>query len=239
MRLKGRRRKAEREVSRGRSSSVEADEREERRRRKTLMGKGPNDRESETNVSLRNARRQKSTQVELPLGDRGEAPTDPRSGEASTATNGNERSGNDHLMEKVVERSNMQRALKRVRKNKGSPGIDGMTVDEMPAYLTEHWEHVRATLLDGTYRRSRYASRKYRRAMAESESLGFLPSSIDSSNRRSCRCCNRDSIRPSRSTATDFDLDVAHTTQCARRRNIFRKDADGWWTWIWRNSSTT
>ena len=54
-------------------------------------------------------------------------------------------------MEKVVERGNAKRALKRVRQNKGSPGIDGMTVDELPRHLVENWEAIRARLLAGTY----------------------------------------------------------------------------------------
>ena len=52
----------------------------------------------------------------------------------------------------MVERSNVVRALKRVKQNKGSPGVDGMTVDELPAHLTSNWETIRAQLLDGTYR---------------------------------------------------------------------------------------
>jgi retron-type reverse transcriptase len=39
-----------------------------------------------------------------------------------------------------------------VRKNKGSPGIDGMRVDELPGYLRDHWLRVREQLLAGTYR---------------------------------------------------------------------------------------
>ena len=54
-------------------------------------------------------------------------------------------------MEQVVERGNVKAALKRVRQNKGSPGIDGMTVDELPPYLVENWEAIRAQLLAGTY----------------------------------------------------------------------------------------
>lgn len=41
--------------------------------------------------------------------------------------------------------------MKRVRQNKGSPGVDGMTVDELPEYLAEHWEEIREQLLAGTY----------------------------------------------------------------------------------------
>jgi RNA-directed DNA polymerase len=102
-------------------------------------------------VTLQDARRQKSTQLELPLGDKGEAPRAERSGEASRAGNGDARSGTDHLMEQVVERDNLQRALKRVQQNQGSPGGDGMTVDELPEYLREHWLTIKAQLLAGTY----------------------------------------------------------------------------------------
>src|SRR5688572_14089312 len=85
------------------------------------------------------------------MGERGEAPRPQRSGEASTAARGDRRSGSDHLMEEVVERSNARAALKRVRQNKGSPGSDGMTVEELPKHLAEHWEDLRAQLLEGTY----------------------------------------------------------------------------------------
>jgi group II intron reverse transcriptase/maturase len=62
-----------------------------------------------------------------------------------------ERSGRGDLMERVVERSNLQAALKRVRSNKGRPGIDGMTVGELSAHLKEHWPVIREQLLRGSY----------------------------------------------------------------------------------------
>src|SRR6266540_3194889 len=95
--------------------------------------------------------RQKTRQLVLPLDTRGETPRSQRSGEASTAASGNERPGTDRLMEEVVQRGNAKAALKRVRQNKGSPGVDGMTVDELPEYLAEHWEAIREELLAGTY----------------------------------------------------------------------------------------
>ena len=55
------------------------------------------------------------------------------------------------LLARVLERPNLQRALKQVRQNKGAPGIDGMTVDELPVYLKEHWPEIRMKLLAGTY----------------------------------------------------------------------------------------
>lgn len=54
-------------------------------------------------------------------------------------------------MERVVERGNVTAALRRVRQNQGSPGVDGMTVDELPTYLAEQWEALRRQLLEGTY----------------------------------------------------------------------------------------
>ena len=55
------------------------------------------------------------------------------------------------LLERVLERPNLQRALKQVRQNKGAPGIDGMSVDELPRHLKENWLEIRAQLLAGTY----------------------------------------------------------------------------------------
>lgn len=54
-------------------------------------------------------------------------------------------------MERIVHRPNLQAALQRVKSNKGSPGIDGMTVDELSAHLREHWQAIREQLLTGTY----------------------------------------------------------------------------------------
>lgn len=55
------------------------------------------------------------------------------------------------LLARVLERANLQRALKQVRQNKGAPGIDGMTVDELPEYLRHHWPDIRAQLEAGSY----------------------------------------------------------------------------------------
>lgn len=56
-----------------------------------------------------------------------------------------------NLMEEVVERRNMQAALNQVRANKGSPGVDGMSVDELPDFLKAHWPEIKDQLLAGTY----------------------------------------------------------------------------------------
>lgn len=56
------------------------------------------------------------------------------------------------LMEAVCERRNCKQALARVKRNKGSAGSDGMTVEQLPAYLKQHWLTIRAQLLSGTYK---------------------------------------------------------------------------------------
>src|SRR6201981_3786860 len=55
-------------------------------------------------------------------------------------------------MEAIVERENLRKALERVKRNKGAPGIDGMTVEALGAYLKEHWLMIRAQLLEGNYK---------------------------------------------------------------------------------------
>ena len=57
----------------------------------------------------------------------------------------------EQLMEEVCDGENLQSAWKRVRRNQGSPGVDGMTVDAAKGYLREHWPSIRSQLLDGTY----------------------------------------------------------------------------------------
>ena len=84
------------------------------------------------------------------------APTLPvrrdRSSETSIASRLSESpTGEIRLMESILERGNMQRALQRVRSNHGAPGVDGMTVEQLPAYLQRHWPKIREDLLHGRY----------------------------------------------------------------------------------------
>lgn len=57
----------------------------------------------------------------------------------------------EQLMEKVVERDNLLAALRNVKRNRGAPGVDGMTVKELPEYLKRQWPKIRRQLVSGTY----------------------------------------------------------------------------------------
>jgi RNA-directed DNA polymerase len=86
--------------------------------------------------------------------DRGEASNGLSEGtESFTAKRGTESPAiGEQWMEEVCERANCQQSLSRIKANKGSAGVDGMTVHELPAFLKQHWPAIRDQLLSGTYR---------------------------------------------------------------------------------------
>ena len=72
--------------------------------------------------------------------------------ESLAATNEPERPADTvRIMEEICERANLKEALQRVKSNKGSAGIDRMTVDQLSDYLKQHWPAIREQLLNGTY----------------------------------------------------------------------------------------
>jgi len=88
-------------------------------------------------------------------------PVESRSDAPTTAVKGTETlmakrkteslAGSERLMEEVCKLENCKQALRRVKTNKGSPGVDGMTVDELPAYLKQHELEIGEQLRNGTY----------------------------------------------------------------------------------------
>jgi len=83
-----------------------------------------------------------------------------------------------NLLERALESSNMFRALRRVRRNQGAPGVDGMTVDELPGYLKEHWLEIRAALLDGSYHPQPVLRKEIPKAGGGVRELG-IPTALD------------------------------------------------------------
>ncbi len=89
---------------------------------------------------------------DLLSGDKGEALNDRQRDESSLGSHESEDSGSEQLLEAVLERRNLQLALKRVKKNRGGPGIDGMTVQELGPWLRDNWLEVKEALVSGSYR---------------------------------------------------------------------------------------
>ncbi len=100
-------------------------------------------------------RRQKNQLVLAFMEDyRGEAPAGLQEGtESSAGKRGMESPAiAEQLVEEICERENCKQALKRVKANKGSAGVDGMTVQQLPGFLKQHWPAIREQLLSGTYK---------------------------------------------------------------------------------------
>ena len=141
-------------------------------------------------------------------------------------------------MEEVVERGNAKAALKRVRQNKGSPGVDGMTVDELPEYLAEHWETIREELLAGTYQPKPVKRQEIPKSGGGVRELG-IPTVLDRFVQQAILQVlqprfdptfseHSHGFRPGRS---------AHDAVCEAQRYI-QEGRRWWWTWTWRSSST-
>jgi RNA-directed DNA polymerase len=99
-------------------------------------------------------RQKNQLKLAFPEERRSEAPQAPQEGtESRTGKCDTERPArHEQLMEEVCERENCWQAYKRVKANKGSPGVDGMTVEDLPEYLKQHWPAIREQLLNGTYK---------------------------------------------------------------------------------------
>ena len=81
-------------------------------------------------------------------------------------------------MEAIVERENLKKALAQVKRNKGAAGIDGMSVDDLLAYLKEHWPTIRVRLLDGSYKPQPVRRVEIPKASGGTRALG-IPTVLD------------------------------------------------------------
>src|SRR5499427_10365908 len=89
----------------------------------------------------------------FPAENRSEAPKTTEKGTETLMAKGKAESlaGTERLMEEVCELENCKQALQRVQANKGSPGVDGMAVEELPEYLKQHGLEIGEQLRNGTY----------------------------------------------------------------------------------------
>ena len=95
-----------------------------------------------------------------------------------TRVNERNRQGSKQLMEQLLDQSNMASAYRRVVSNKGSGGIDGMTVDELKPYLQTNWSGIKTKLLSGSYYPQGVKSVKIPKAQGGKRELG-IPTVLD------------------------------------------------------------
>lgn len=103
-------------------------------------------------MSLGSARHQKSGKPERAERGQGEALSDGGRDEARLARAEAEGLGRGRLLRQALARANLALAWKRVKANRGSAGVDGMTVQETGEYLKTHWPRIRDELQSGRYR---------------------------------------------------------------------------------------
>src|SRR5436853_5623741 len=190
-------------------------------------------------MHLRNDMRQKNTQKTLDFNSTPTGEARAAGGEATESFPAMHAPENpastNQLMEEICERENLKRALQRVKANKGSPGIDGMTVEELLGYLQQHWPAVREQLLSGTY-----APQPVRRVeIAKPDGGGMrklgIPTTLDRFVQQAVLQVLQRQWDPTFSTATVFDRDAPPIKRWHRPRRILPTVTAGWLTSTWKS----
>lgn len=185
-------------------------------------------------------KRQKN-QLRLAFGEEGrsEASRAPREGAATLAAERRNESlakNSEQLMEEVCERENCLQALKRVKSNQGSAGLDGMTVGALTVYLKEHWPAIREQLLSETYKPQPVRRVEIPKPDGGVRQLG-IPTVLDRMEQQAVIQVlqgrwdaefseHSHGFRPGRS---------AHQA-VAKAQKYVTEGAAGWWISIWRSS---
>jgi RNA-directed DNA polymerase len=143
----------------------------------------------------------------------------------------------NRLMEEVCERENLREALRRVKANKGSPGVDGMTVGGIQDYLKQHWPAIREQLLNGTYEPKPVRRVEIPKPDGGVRKLG-IPSVLDRFIQQAVmQVLQRRWDRTFSDHSTGSGRDGRLIRQWRRRSSISSKATAGALILIWRNSS--
>ena len=158
--------------------------------------------------------------------------------ESSRVTSGPESPARtNRLMEEVCERENLKAALKQVKANKGSPGVDGMTVVGIKDYLKQHGPAIRQQLLNGTYEPKPVRRVEIPKPDGGVRKLG-IPTVLDRLIQQAVmQVLQRQWDSRFLKAATGSGRDGRPDRQWRRRRNISPKATAGALILIWRNSS--
>ncbi len=157
---------------------------------------------------------------------------------ADTACNDPARQPIVVTMEEVLSRENMLAAYQRVVGNKGAPGVDGVTVDELEPLIRQRWEAIREEVLSGTYVPNAVRKVEIPKPGGKGVRMLGIPTVLDRLIQQYCKCCNRRSTRRFRTTASAFVRGVVPIRHWIEPRSTLPPATAGWSTWTWRNSST-
>ncbi|WP_213501121.1 hypothetical protein [Novosphingobium decolorationis] len=121
-----------------------------------------------------------------------------------------------YVMEEVASSANLNQAYKRVKANKGAPGVDGMTVPDLRDWIAGNRERLIASLLDGTYRPSTCAELKFPNPAGKVRQLG-IPTAVDRLVQQAILQVPDPVLDPTFSASSfGFRPDAAHTMRCVR-----------------------
>ena len=134
----------------------------------------------------------------------------------------------ERLMEEVCEWENCKQALQRVKANKGSPGVDGMTVEELPDYLKQHGLEIGEQLRNGTYQPQPVRRVKIPKPDGGVRNLG-IPSVLDRFVQQAVLQVLQKRWDPTFSEHSHGFRGIARGKRCMRHSSTLPKGTAGWW----------
>src|SRR6266550_8668930 len=189
-----------------------------------------------------NGRRQKNRPEQevlaFPAESRSDAPTAAVQGTETLMAKHRAESlaGTERLMEEVCELENCKQALQRVKGNKGNPGVDGMTVEQLPEYLKQHELEIGEQLRSGTYQPQPVRRVEIPKPDGQGVRQLGIPCVLDRFVQQAVLQVLQKRWDPTFSEHRHgFDRGAVRSKRCTRHSSTLPKGIAGWWISIWRN----
>jgi RNA-directed DNA polymerase len=173
-------------------------------------------------------------------GGRGRNPQGPVAGASSlTAKRDNSCQKTQKLMEAVVERENMFRALRQVEANKGSAGVDGVPVHALRDCLRKCWPRIKEELLEGRYQPQPVRKVEIPKPGGKGMRQLGIPTVMDRLIQQALNQVMQPIFDPDfPSQVTDSAPAEVRIKPCGKRESMWHRAGDGSLTWTWRSSLT-
>jgi RNA-directed DNA polymerase len=150
----------------------------------------------------------------------------------------NEQDSHEQLLERILSSDNMHRAWKRVKENTGAPGVDKMTIEEMPDSLREHWKEIREAVMEETYQPLPVLRKEVPKPTGGTRKLG-VPTVLDRLIHQAIAQVLTEIWDPDfRSSVMGSDRSALPTMPSTKRGSTSVNRTTGPWTWTVRSFST-